>query len=174
MGIAAELGYRIEPPNAFQRLMQGLGATRSVSWLFARTLRHADDVVTRLTGGRQSVPQLMTGLPVVDLLTRGRRSGLVRRTHLIAIPLDDALAVVGTNFGQRATPAWVLNLEADPHATASYRGRSVAVRARVATDTEQAEVWAASAGVYGGYNRYRERTLGRRRVRVFVLEEQRH
>jgi deazaflavin-dependent oxidoreductase (nitroreductase family) len=46
--------------------------------------------------------------------TTGRRSGLRRTTHLIAVPYGDTLALLGTNFGQPATPAWALNLEADP------------------------------------------------------------
>ncbi len=117
MGLAVDLGCQIRPANAFHRLMQSFGATRLGAWLFSRTLRHADDAVGWLTGGRHSVPELLAGLPVIDITTTGRRSGSPRRTHLISVPLGEGLAVLGTNFGQRPTPAWALNLEADPHAT---------------------------------------------------------
>jgi deazaflavin-dependent oxidoreductase (nitroreductase family) len=170
MGIAAELGYEIRRPNAFRRSMRSLGATRAVAWVFSRCLRHVDDLVGRLTGGRQSVPGLMTGLPVVDVVTTGRRSGSPRRTHLIAVPVGDTLALLGTNFGQPATPAWALNLVADPRATVTYRGRTMPVVARPATASEEADVWARSAGVYGGYATYRERVRDHRPVRVFLLE----
>jgi deazaflavin-dependent oxidoreductase (nitroreductase family) len=173
MGVASDLGYQIRPPNAFRRSMQSFGATRAGAWLFSRTLRYADDVVGRLTRGRQSVPELVAGLPVIDVTTTGRSSGQRRRTHLIAVPVGDTLAVLGTNFGQPATPAWALNLEADPHATVTYRGRTEHVVARMATAAEEAEVWARSAAVYGGYAKYRDRIHGRRRVRVFVLEPDR-
>ena len=170
MGIAAELGYEITRPGTVRQSMQALAATRPGAWLFSKTLRHADDVVGRLTGGRWSVPELVAGLPVIDVVTTGRRSGSPRRTHLISVPVGDTLAVLGTNFGQPSTPAWSLNLEADPRATVSYRGRTVQVVARAATGSEEAQVWERSAGVYGGYATYRERLGGRRRVRVFVLE----
>jgi deazaflavin-dependent oxidoreductase (nitroreductase family) len=173
MGVAAELGYQIRLPNAFQRGMQSFGATRAGAWLFSKTLRHADDIVGWLTSGRQSVPQLLAGLPVIDITTTGRKSRQRRRTHLVAVPLRDTLAVLGTNFGQPSTPAWALNLEADPHATVRYRDRLEKVVARMATAAEETEVWTRSAAVYGGYAKYRERINGRRRVRVFVLEPDR-
>jgi deazaflavin-dependent oxidoreductase (nitroreductase family) len=169
MGLAADLGYSHRPPNLFQRGVQVLASTRPGAWLFAHTLRHLDDVVGRVSRGRTSAPRLLAGLPVLDVTTRGRKSGLRRSSHLIAVPLGDTLALLGTNFGRPSTPAWVLNLEADPRASVSYRGQTLEVLARPATEAEQAEVMAASAGVYGGYAKYRQRISGRR-VRIFVLE----
>ena len=43
-------------------------------------------------------PGLFTPLPVVDVTTTGRRSGLRRTSHLIPIPTSDTLALLGTNF----------------------------------------------------------------------------
>jgi deazaflavin-dependent oxidoreductase (nitroreductase family) len=169
MGLAAVLGYRHRPANAAQRGVQALGSSRAGAWLFSRTLRHLDDAVTRVSRGRQSAPQLLAGLPVLDLTTTGRRSGRPRTSHLISIPVGEDLAVLGTNFGQPATPAWVLNLEADPRATVTYRGRTLPVTARPATDAERAAVMERSRGIYGGYEKYQQRISGRR-VRVFVLE----
>jgi deazaflavin-dependent oxidoreductase (nitroreductase family) len=125
--------------------------------------------VQRATGQRHSAPGLLAGLPVVDLTTTGRRSGHARTTHLIAVPHEDTLALLGTNFGQPATPAWALNLEADPAATLSYRGRSVPVVARPVTGAEEAAVLAHAERLYVGYRRYQSRITGRR-LRVFVLE----
>ena len=169
MGLASDLGYRFKRPNALQRLVQSFASTRFGAWLFSKTLRHLDDALGRLTGGRQSVPELLAGLPIIDVTTTGRKSGLRRTSHLISVPTDATLAVLGTNFGQQSTPAWVLNLEADPHATVTYRGATVDVVARPASDAEYAEVLAGSAGVYGGYLKYVQRISGRR-VRVFLLE----
>jgi deazaflavin-dependent oxidoreductase (nitroreductase family) len=96
----------------------------------------------------------------------GRR----RTSHLIAAPYDGTLALLGTNFGQPATPAWALNLEADPRATLTYRGVSREVVARAATSAEAEEVFALAARFYPGYARYRQRVGERRRIRVFVLQ----
>jgi deazaflavin-dependent oxidoreductase (nitroreductase family) len=169
MGLAAELSYAHPRPNAFQRAVQAFASTRGGAWVFSKLLRHIDDAVGRLTHGRHSGPSLLAGLAVLDLTTTGRRSGRPRTSHLISVPLGDTLALLGTNFGQASTPAWVLNLEADPHATVSYRGTVRAVVARPATEDERAEVLAASAGVYGGYLKYQQRISGRR-LRIFVLE----
>jgi deazaflavin-dependent oxidoreductase (nitroreductase family) len=169
MGLAADLGYRIRRPTNAQRLVQSFASTRPGAWLFSRMLRHLDDLVVRLTRGRTSAPEVLAGLPVIDVTTTGRKSGLRRTSHLIAVPYADTVALLGTNFGQSSTPAWVLNLEADPRATVTHHGVSVEAVARSATPEEQAAVLAASSGVYGGYQRYQERITGRR-VRVFLLE----
>ena len=137
--------------------------------MLAKTLPHLDDALGRLSCGRQSIPGLFTGLPVVDVTTTGRKSGLRRTSHLIPIPISDTLALLGTNFGQPATPAWVFNLEADPRASVVFRRASVEVVARPAPRAESEVVMATATGIYGGYAKYRQRTKGRS-IRIFVLE----
>lgn len=63
----------------------------------------------------------------------------------------------------------MLNLEAQPRATVTYRGTTLDVVARPADEAEQAEVLARSEQYYVGYRRYQSRITGRR-LRVFVLE----
>ncbi|HEY3528074.1 MAG TPA: nitroreductase family deazaflavin-dependent oxidoreductase [Nocardioides sp.] len=103
------------------------------------------------------------------MTTTGRTSGLPRTSHLIAVPYADTLALLGTNFGQRSTPAWALNLEADPRATVRHRSVTLHVVARPATADERDEVLTASADVYGGYVVYQHR-MSARRLRIFILE----
>jgi deazaflavin-dependent oxidoreductase (nitroreductase family) len=169
VGLAADLGYRVRRPNAFHRVVHTVAGTRPGAWVFAKALRHLDDLVGRLSHGRTSAPELLAGLPVVDVTTTGRRSGLRRTSHLIAVPHDGTLALLGTNFGQHATPAWALNLEADPHAVVRHHGVTLEAVARPATPDEAAAVLAASASVYGGYLKYQTR-ITHRRLRIFLLE----
>lgn len=169
MGVAADLGYRIGRPTALQRATQNVAGTRPGAWVISKVLRHLDDLVGRVSRGRTSAPELLAGLPVVDVTTTGRRSGLRRTTHLIAVPYGDTLALLGTNFGQPATPAWVLNLEADPRATVTHRGTSLEAVARPATEAERESVLAGSTEVYGGYLKYQARITGRH-LRIFLLE----
>jgi deazaflavin-dependent oxidoreductase (nitroreductase family) len=169
MGLALDLGYVIRRPNALQRGVQAFASTRAGAWAFSKALRPLDDVVVRLSRGRTSAPEMLAGLPVVDVTTTGRRSGLPRTSHLIAVPYGDTLALLGTNFGQPSTPAWVLNLEADPRARLRHHGTTLDATARPATDDEQAAVLAGSSAVYGGYLKYQQR-ITRRRLRIFVLE----
>ena len=169
MGLADDLGYSIRRPNPFQRVIQRLASTRAGAWFFSQVLHHLDDAVVALTRGRTSAPEVLAGLPVLDVTTTGRRSGLRRTSHLIAVPIGDTLALLGTNFGQPSTPAWVLNLEADPRASITYRRRTSQATARAASDDEHAAVLARSTQVYGGYLKYQQRITGRR-LRIFVLD----
>ena len=147
-----------------------MAGTRPGSWVFSKSLRHLDDVVSKVSKGERSAPGMLAGLPVLDLTTTGRKSGHKRTTHLISIPIGDTLALLGTNFGQASTPAWALNLEADPRATVSYRGVSREVVARPATPAEADEVFALAGRFYPGYLSYRARVGSTRRIRAFVLE----
>ncbi len=149
MGLAADLGYAYSPPNALQRTMQAFGSTKPGAWFFSKTLRHFDRVIHKVSKGRTSMPAVLAGL--------------------IAPPVADTVALLGTNFGQASTPAWVLNLEADPHATVEYHNTTKAVVARPATDAERDEIWQVADGVYGGYAKYQQRITGRQ-IRLFVLE----
>jgi deazaflavin-dependent oxidoreductase (nitroreductase family) len=169
VGLADDLGYGIRRPNPFQKAIQRLASTRPGAWFFAQVLHHLDDAVVALTRGRTSAPEVLAGLPVLDVTTTGRRSGLRRTSHLIAVPIGDTLALLGTNFGQPSTPAWVLNLEADPRASITYRRRTSQATARAASDDEHAAVLARSTQVYGGYLKYQQRITGRR-LRIFVLD----
>ena len=169
MGLADDLGYGIRRPNPFQAVIQRFASTRAGAWLFSKVLHHLDDAVVALTRGRTSAPEVLAGLPVLDVTTTGRKSGLRRTSHLIAVPIGDTLALLGTNFGQPSTPAWVLNLEADPRTSVTYRRRTSEATARPASDDEHAAVLAGSAQVYGGYLKYQQRITGRR-LRIFVLD----
>lgn len=172
MGVAEDLGYEHRQPNKAQAAVQTVASSKLGAWAFSKTVRHLDDAVTRMTHGRHTVPELLAGLPVLDLTTTGRKSGQPRTSHLISVPIGADLALLGTNFGQARTPAWVLNLEADPTAAVRYRDVTLPVRARPATEDERAEVMARSVGIYGGYEKYEKRITGRE-VRVFVLESTR-
>ena len=173
MSLVHDLAYEFRPPNRAQRALQAVASSRPGAWFFARTAPTLDSWVDRLSRGRTSLSMLVAGLPVLHVTTTGRKSGRRRTTHLIAIPIADSLALIGSNFGQPATPAWALNLEADPHATATYRGRSVPVLARAAGDAEFDAVLRSAAPLYGGYARYRQRIGVSRRLRIFVLEPDR-
>ena len=170
-GLAADLGYTHHSANPLHRMIRWGAGTRVGGWVFAHSLRHLDDVVGRLTRGRHSAPSLLAGLAVLDVTTTGRKSGLRRTSHLIATPYAGTLALLGTNFGQASTPAWVLTLAADPRATVTYRGTSREVPARPATPAETDEVFAHAGEFYPGYLSYRDRVGSSRRIRAFVLED---
>lgn len=168
MGLADDLAYTVPKASLVQRGFQGIGSTRLGAAVFARILPPLDAWVDARTG--RTLPEVLAGLPILALTTRGRRSGVARMSHLVAIPHGDGLGIIGTNFGQERTPAWVYNLEADPAATVTYRDRSLAVRARPTGEVEREEILGRAERLYRGYGLYRQRIRGRR-IRVFVLEQ---
>jgi deazaflavin-dependent oxidoreductase (nitroreductase family) len=170
MGVQAALGYEFRPPNRFHRVIQKLASTKAGARSFSRSVQPLDGLIHRLTRDRTSATEVLAGLPVVRITTTGRRSGQPRVAPLIAVPIGDDLALLGTNFGGTSTPAWVHNLLAEPRAKAAYRDREIDVVARAATTEEFEQVFATSGGLYGGYEKYRERVTGRE-IKVFVLAE---
>jgi deazaflavin-dependent oxidoreductase (nitroreductase family) len=168
VGLAADLDYRIAAPNVLQRGVRLAASSRVGSRVLARLLPPLDRAVARLSRGRTTAVELLAGLPVIEVTTTGRRSGRTRRTQLIAIPVADTLALLGTNFGQASTPTWALNLEADPTAVLTHKHRRVEVVARPADDGERATVLDRAGQVYLGYPKYLGRISGRT-VRIFIL-----
>lgn len=169
MGLQAELGFRQPKPNALQRSLQRVGASRPGAWLFQKSLFHLDRPLYRWSKGRLSVPTITIGLPVVLLTTTGAKTRLPRTMPVSPVPFEDDLVILGTNFGQPHTPGWVFNLRSDPHATVTWRDRTVAVRAVSVPADDMPEIWDRAASAYAGFPRYRERTEGHRDVQAFVL-----
>jgi deazaflavin-dependent oxidoreductase (nitroreductase family) len=170
MGLQQELAYRADLPNAAQRGMQVVAQTKPGSWALHRTLYRLDRPLYRWTDGRMTIPGIFTGLPVIMLTTTGSKSGLSRTMPVVGIPLAGDIAVLGTNFAQSRSPAWALNLEAEPRARVAYRNRAVDVVARPATDDEREAAWTGAIRAYRGFRAYRERITDRP-VRIFVLQK---
>jgi len=169
MGLLRDLDYRVKPPNALQRVMQQFASSRLGAWLFSKTLYPVDRVLFRASGGRLTVPGLMAGVPAIILSTTGARTDQTRTMPLLGIPFGEDLAIIGSNYGQEATPGWVYNLAADPSATVGYRDRTVVVTARRAGEDETDRAFDLAAGVYSGYAEYRTRT-DHRVIQVFILK----
>lgn len=103
------------------------------------------------------------------LLThRGRRSGLERVTPLLCVEDGHRWIVAASNGGDDREPAWWLNLQARPEAVVQFGGERTTVKAREASEAENAELWTRLEASYSYYDRYRERTS--RHIAVVVLD----
>jgi len=122
--------------------------------------------VYRLTRGR--LMGKVGSAPVLLLTTTGRRSGQRRTAPVVYVPYGERLIVIGSNAGNLRTPAWSLNLRANPDAEVEVRGSRRRVRARVVEGEERAACWRAANAAYGGFDDYEARTA--RDISVFVLE----
>jgi len=124
-------------------------AARLMSSLHAR--------LYRLTGGR-FLPRWAGGLPVLSLTTTGRRSGRPRSTAIIYLENGDNLVVMPSNAGSDATPAWWLNLQANPEAEVQLGGERRRGRARRAAPEEAERLWPQMRDAYAGFEAYQRFT----------------
>lgn len=118
------------------------------------------------TKGRDG--HLFHGVPTLLLTTRGRRSGVRRRTALIYGEAGDTYLVVASNAGSAQHPGWYLNLEQDPAVDVQVGGELFPAWARIATPAEKPLLWQQMAAIFPTYLQYQERT--ERDIPVVMLE----
>ena len=110
-----------------------------------------------------------SGMPFIELLTTGRRSGKERSTILTAPIVEGGRLVLVASFGgDDRHPAWYLNLQANPEVQVTMAGTTHTMIARTATEEERLELWPRITSAYGGYARYQEQT--ERQIPVVILE----
>lgn len=164
----AQLTHR---PNRVQRFLHVIPKSKPGSWFFARTLHHLDRPILRLTGGRQSMTNMLSGLPVVNVTTIGAKSGQPRSLPLVAIPDGENVILIASNYGQKHHPAWYYNLRAHPEVQLTYEGHTVTYTARETNGAERERCWQRAVDLYSGYAAYKERA-GQRQIGVFLLTPQ--
>ena len=109
------------------------------------------------------------GMPLIELVTIGRRSGKARAAMLSVPIIDgDRLVLVASFGGDDRHPAWYLNLQANPEVRVTIAGSTHTMIARNATEEEKAELWPRIISVYEGYARYQKPT--ERPIPVVILE----
>ena len=123
--------------------------------------------VVRATKGK--VGGHLLGMPTLDLVTTGRKSGQPRHTMLTAPVLDgDRIVLVASYGGSPGHPHWFLNLRDDPDVTIYFRGEERKMRARVASSEERAVLWPRVTTAYNGYATYQTKTA--REIPLVILE----
>jgi deazaflavin-dependent oxidoreductase (nitroreductase family) len=136
--------------------------------LVLKTMNSVHRAVGRLTGGR--VGYQFGGMPVLELVTTGRRSGQPRAVMLTA-PLreGDAYVVVASRGGDDRHPAWFHNLRDNPDVLVAVGDAArTPMTARIATPEERARMWPQIAQRYRNYAGYQRRT--EREIPLVLLE----
>jgi deazaflavin-dependent oxidoreductase (nitroreductase family) len=144
----------------YSRFSHALGATG------LRLVGKLNAPVYRLTGGR--VGGKVGRAPVLLLTTIGRKSGQPRTAPVLYLADGDRFVVINTNAGNAKTPAWSLNLRANPEAEVEVGRRRLEVRARLAEGEERAALWRRNMEQYSGWDYYESKLD--REIGVFVLE----
>jgi deazaflavin-dependent oxidoreductase (nitroreductase family) len=149
------------PRGPFHRAWAALVGTRAMGAVSRHIGWTVDPYLLRLTGGRLG---LGLTLPTALLETRGARTGQLRRNVVIYFHDGDDVAIVASNLGSAAHPAWFHNARANPDVVLG----GVPFRAEVVLDErERDRLWALADRVFPAYAAYRERA--RRHGRIIPI-----
>ncbi|MGV9712014.1 nitroreductase family deazaflavin-dependent oxidoreductase [Gordonia sp. NPDC003424] len=140
----------------------------SISWMprLLPQIVYCDNLVQRATGQRVGLLDI-AGLPNITLRVAGRRSGIIRSTRLLAVPVDDDWLIAGSYFGGPDTPQWVHNLRAAGAAEVGRHGRTASMTARELDGDDRAAAWEQLRSVWPNFDLYVTRTD--RTIPVFRL-----
>jgi deazaflavin-dependent oxidoreductase (nitroreductase family) len=110
------------------------------------------------------------GMPVLELTTKGRKSGQPRAVMLTSpVQEGSTIVVVASRGGDDHHPAWFLNLRDDPDVEVVYKGGpKQKMRARVANAEERARLWPLVTADYKNYAQYQTKTT--REIPLVLLE----
>lgn len=121
------------------------------------------------TDGREAGTLRDTGRPVVVYTTRGRKSGLLRKTPLMRVEHDGRYLLVASKGGAPEHPVWYHNLTADPSALMVQDGadRFDAVVRELSGD-EREEWWQRAVAAFPSYAEYQVKT--ERQIPILLAE----
>jgi len=141
--------------------------TDAISDIGAKVMNRAHRAILKITGNRVLAKPF--GMPLVELHTVGRKSGMPRSCFLTA-PVHDSeqVILVASKGGDDRNPDWYRNLQATPDAEIVIDGQRRQIHARTANPVEREELWPQIVAAYKGYAGYQERT--NRSIPVVICE----
>ncbi|MEO6143360.1 MAG: nitroreductase/quinone reductase family protein [Dermatophilaceae bacterium] len=125
-------------------------------------------IVLKVSGGRAGWTAM--DMPVLELITTGRKSGQPRSVMLTS-PLQEGpvLVVVASRGGDDNPPAWFLNLQESPGVEVSLQGEPRQhMHARVASPAERRRLWPLVTADHKNYADYQTKTT--REIPLVLLE----
>ena len=101
------------------------------------------------------------------LITRGRKSGLLRRTPVAYTKDGENYVIIASNGGKDHHPHWYLNMLENPEVEVQAGSEKFAATAHVAEGKEKARLWAQMTAIMPGFKDYQAGT--ERQIPVVVL-----
>ena len=140
-----------------------------MSWIPPRTWVRIDRALFRISGGRTTLSAWVSGFPIIMLTTTGARTGQPHTLPVLALPDDDRLIVIASNFGHSSNPGWYYNLRAHPSVMIACKGSSIEMRARELIGQERQRYVDLGLKAYPWWGPYHRRA-GPRQIPVIMLE----
>ena len=110
-----------------------------------------------------------TGLPVIIVTHRGRKTGAVRKTPLMKVMDGDSYILVASMGGAPKHPGWYHNLKEQPDVEIRDKAEVHSMRVREVVDSlEKQRLWAIAIAAYPPYREYQDKTD--RLIPVFITE----
>lgn len=121
------------------------------------------------SGGTDGLTLRDTGLPVIIVTNRGRKTGAIRKTPLMRAVDGQNYILVASQGGAPRHPQWYFNLKADPNVEIRDKTAVRQMRVREVTHPgERKRLWDIAVEAYPPYQEYQGRT--KRVIPVFVAE----
>lgn len=159
-------------PNVLQNIVLAFSRTELGIQFFSRVGHHVDRWAFGISGNRATVTSWLAGMPMVVIESVGRKTGKVTMIPLVAIkkPDDgDKLALLASNWGQEAYPAWYYNLLAKGDVRVTIDGNIHIFKVHEAKDAEYQTYWETAVRLIANYQIYQERLAGARPIPILVL-----
>jgi deazaflavin-dependent oxidoreductase (nitroreductase family) len=145
----------------WQRLIQQITAMPWAARFMTRRLHHWDRWLHRVSHGRWTATEILAGLPVIFVVTTGAKSGLPRKTPLLAIKEKENFILIATKFGADHHPDWYYNLKANARVEVHHEGMAKTYLATELKGKARDEGWARAVAHYPGYQAYEQRAANR-------------
>lgn len=119
------------------------------------------------SGGQRANTLRDTGLPVVIVTMRGRKTGKVRKIALMRVEHHGEYVLVASMGGAPKNPVWYYNLVANPDSVQLQDGpEPFDVKVRELEDEERAVWWDRAVAAFPPYAEYQRKT--ERRIPVLL------
>jgi len=121
------------------------------------------------SGGTDGLTLMDTGLPVIIVTNRGRKTGAIRKTPLMRAVDGNSYILVASKGGAPEHPVWYHNLKAESNVEIRDETEVYTMRAREVVDpVERQRLWDIAVEAYPPYQEYQEKTD--RVIPVFIAE----
>ena len=99
-------------------------------------------------------------MPVLELTTTGRKSGLPRSVMLTSpYQENDSFLIVASKGGSDTPPDWFLNIAKEPNVEVRFQGApSVAMFAEIVDEYEHGRLWSMIVQDFSNYGNYQTKT----------------
>ena len=121
------------------------------------------------SGGTDGLTLRDTGLPVIIVTKRGRKTGAIRKTPAMRATDGRNYILVASQGGAPKNPRWYHNLKAEPNVEIRDETQVHSMQVREVVDPgERQRLWDIAVAAYPPYQEYQEKTD--RIIPVFIAE----